>query len=1133
MSDVAGTIGAMPPQASLRTLQPAVIDEAAILRRISRAALEAGRRYARQGRVRDLILSGDGRLIGAETQGSAPRPYRQRITIQDGRDGRPTVVGSCTCPVGGNCKHVAAVLVAAGLGQAPPMWRGPAAPVTPPPAEPVLPFEVAAWLQSLEGAEEVGSEDYPETVRQRLFYVLDVVPAPRGGALYVACFSASLRKDGGLGTPRRYSPHQVDTPARYLRPSDRLILRRLARLRHSASALDGDDDPPELLRRIIATGRARWAEVGGPVVSEGPARPGRIAWRLDPDGTQQAALALDDGLVGFRLPAPWHADPASGLVGPVDLGLPQGVATRLLSAPPIPAEAAPRVAVELARRLPALPVPAPRKLAPPEELGGPVVPHLRLTTATLPFDPTHPGMPWRAAQGSFQVSVAQLAFRYGPIALPPGRQEPPRVMARDGKLYRLVRDRSAEQEALARLEEIGFARVSELAPVHVPYRHGDDFLLEDDQDGADWIDVVMHELPALRAAGWTVEVADDFPIRLVEAEGPVEAELEEGSGIDWLELHLGVLVDGERVDLVPLLVDLIADEAGAALLKDEEDGAPLLVPLPDGRLLSLPLGRIRPTLQALIELFAGGGIDPGARRIGFSRLAAADLAMLEEASGLAWRGGEALRALGRQLREAGGAIPPVAVPAAFRGALRPYQAQGVAWLQFLRGAGLGGVLADDMGLGKTVQTLAHLAIEQAAGRLDRPALIVCPTSLVPNWTLEAERFAPGLKLLALHGPTRKDRFAEIGAHALVLTTYPLLTRDHEVLTAQEWHAVVLDEAQTIKNPNAETTRQALRLQARQRLCLSGTPLQNHLGELWSLFDFLAPGFLGSAKGFRSRYRTPIEKHGDAERQAMLHRRVRPFLLRRTKEEVAQELPPKTEIAEPVELGAGQRAVYEGIRLAMHAKVKAAIAERGLARSGIIILEALLKLRQACCDPRLLKLRVAQRTAAGSAKLERLMDLLGVLLAEGRRVLVFSQFTSMLALIEQHLRESGIGHALLTGDTVDRRTPVRRFQAGDVPVFLVSLKAGGVGLNLTAADTVIHYDPWWNPAVEDQATDRAHRIGQDRRVFVHRLITLGTIEEKMEALKERKRALVASVLEAEHGGALKLTEADVEELFAAS
>jgi len=233
----------------------------------------------------------------------------------------------------------------------------------------------------------------------------------------------------------------------------------------------------------------------------------------------------------------------------------------------------------------------------------------------------------------------------------------------------------------------------------------------------------------------------------------------------------------------------------------------------------------------------------------------------------------------------------------------------------------------------------------------------------------------------------------------------------------------------------------------------------------------------------------------------------------------------------VEMGPGQRAIYEAIRLAMHAKVQAAIAQRGLARSGIIILDALLKLRQACCDPRLLKLRAPQQAKAGSAKLDRLMDLLEVLLAEGRRVLLFSQFTSMLALIEARLREVDVDHVLLTGDTTDRNTPVRRFQAGEVPVFLISLKAGGVGLNLTAADTVIHYDPWWNPAAEDQATDRAHRIGQDKKVFVHRLVTLGTIEEKMEMLKDKKRTLVASVLDAEHGGALKLTEADIEALFA--
>jgi SNF2 family DNA or RNA helicase len=541
--------------------------------------------------------------------------------------------------------------------------------------------------------------------------------------------------------------------------------------------------------------------------------------------------------------------------------------------------------------------------------------------------------------------------------------------------------------------------------------------------------------------------------------------------------------------------------------------------------------RLRPTLLMLADLFGEGRLGGEAKALRFTRQDAAELLALEEASGLAWRGAEGLRALGRQLRAAQGAIPLAAPPESFRGTLRPYQAEGVAWLQFLRGAGLGGVLADDMGLGKTVQTLAYLAIEQAAGRLERPALLVCPTSLIPNWTREAARFAPTLRVLPLHGPTRRQRFEEVAQHDLVLTTYPLLARDQAVLLAQPWHAVILDEAQAIRNPKAETSRIAARLEAGQRLCLTGTPLQNHLGELWALFDFLAPGFLGTEGSFRKQYRTPIEKHGDTQRQAALRRRVRPFLLRRTKEEVVSELPPKTEMVEPVEMEAGQRAIYEGIRLAMHAKVKTAIASRGMARAGIVILDALLKMRQACCDPRLVKVPAAQQAKAGSAKLDRLLELLAVLTGEGRRVLVFSSFTSMLALIETRLVEAGIPYLLLTGDTRDRDTPVRRFQGGEVPVFLISLKAGGVGLNLTAADTVIHYDPWWNPAAEDQATDRAYRIGQDKPVFVHRLVALQSIEEKMEQLKERKRALVATVLGGEGGGALRLTEAEVEELFA--
>lgn len=1115
----------------------ASMDDAALLRNVSQAALAAGRRYAEQGRVTDIKVSKDGAGVEARTRGSVPTPYRQYVEVLPSPTGTPVLLSTCTCPLRGGCKHVAAVVLATRGMVAAAVRPVPTPPAPEPPAAPILSNITRYWLASLENAEPEDPEEYPPNIRQRLYYLLDIgTRAPDSGALTIACAVATLRKDGTPGTPRPYAAHQVDTPAQHLRPSDRRILRRLAALRLYVNSTRSAEDLPHLVRSILATGRARWGSMDGPVATEGPPLAGRIVWRLRPDGTQEAVLEVPEGLAGFPVPAPWYADPATGRLGPVDTGIPSTLAARLLAAPPITAEEAPHVSEELARRLPGLELPPLTALAPPETIPGPPISRLLLTMAPLPALPfaqlpgTHRG--WRRPEMSDirPRPVARPSFAYGPLIVPPRPQEPPRVVAEQGRLWRLQRDPPAELAALKRLAEAALVPVS---TVHWEWRRpGDDFVVKEGPDGNDWIDFAMESVPALRAEGWQIEIADDFPIRIVRPEGDIEARLREGSGIDWLELELGVVVDGERVDIVPTLLALIAGGKGPSLVDHHDDDDSFLVPLPDGRLLALPMARIRPTMMALAEIFMGGGVDAETRRVGFTRLDAADLAALEERSGLTWTGGEALRTLGRQLRDAGGAIPPVPLPPTFLGSLRPYQAEGVAWLQFLAGAGLGGVLADDMGLGKTVQTLAHLCIEQAAGRLDRPALIVCPTSLIPNWTAEAARFAPGLRVLPLHGPARKARFAEIGAHDLVLTTYPLLARDSEALAAQEWHAVILDEAQMIKNPNAETTRQARLLQARHRFCLSGTPLQNHLGELWSIFDFLSPGFLGSSAEFRRRYRTPIEKQGDQPRQAALQRRVRPFLLRRTKAEVVRDLPPKTEIVEQVELEPGQRAVYEGIRLAMHAKVRQAIAQKGLARSGIIILDALLKLRQACCDPRLLKLEAARRGKPGSAKLDRLMDLLAVLRAEGRRAVVFSQFTTMLALISDRLKAEGIVHEDLTGSTRDRAGPVARFQAGEIPVFLVSLKAGGVGLNLTAADTVIHYDPWWNPAAEDQATDRAHRIGQQKPVFVHRLVALATIEQKMEVLKDRKRALIAAVLDAEAGGALRLTEAEVEELFAA-
>jgi superfamily II DNA or RNA helicase len=1108
------------------------IREGDIRRIFSPGTLTAGRSYEQRGRVQDLEIGARGAIITATTQGTSPDPYVQSLKVSHSPNNGIRITGACSCPTGRGCKHLAAVLIAAQRKelQVPRQQKTLLQQTSKASEATALPAQIQSWLADFDRDEEELTEDYPASIRTRVFYVLDAASQSTGvPPLRIDVMTVALRRDNSVGTIKRYTTQQIRTPAKYLRPSDLIILTRLYR-RTSYSGPQADDDPVDTLRRILETGRARWGTTEGPQLSEGPERQGQIAWITKPDASQQAALALDEGLIGVRLPAPWYVDPAGGRMGPVSLDLPQRTVTRLLNAPSIPPEAAAEVRTQLSRWMPASKVPVPAEMQLPELIQETMRPHLRLVSGTLPSDPSYGrGSAKVLGRGLYAVPLARLSYEYGPFTLPRSRKPLPRVTVRDGTLYEVERDRAGEARALAELTALGLESVHEVVPVYYQHAHTDDFALRESGQNPNWLQIVTQELPRLGRAGWAIEVDNDFPVQVLSADAEIQAELVEGSGIDWLELHLGVTVDGEQVDLVPALVRLIARPEAAALVEGPDD-KPFVLTLLDGRLLSLPMSRIRPTLQALLELWTTGGIDEDTAKIGFSRLDAADLARLEQRTGLVWRGGEALRDLGRALRESGG-IPKAIVPTSFLATLRPYQGQGVDWLQFLGSAGLGGVLADDMGLGKTVQTLAHLVIEKAAGRLDRPSLIVCPTSLIPNWTAEAHRFAPQLSLLALHGATRKACFAAIPKYDLVLSTYPLLTRDADTLLAQDWHAVILDEAQSIKNPNAETTRHALRLKARQRLCLSGTPLQNHLGELWSLFDFLAPGFLGGQKSFKSRYRIPIEKHGDTERQDLLIRRIRPFMLRRTKEEVISELPPKTEIVEPVEMETTQRAIYEAIRLSMHAKVQAAIASKGLARSGIVILDALLKMRQACCDPRLLKLKTVARSKAGSAKLDRLMDMLDIMFAEGRRVLLFSQFTEMLALIEDRLHEEKVKFVKLTGDTKDRATPVRKFQGGDVPLFLISLKAGGVGLNLTAADTVIHYDPWWNPAVEDQATDRAHRIGQTKKVFVHRLVTLATIEEKMEVLKEKKRAIVASVMDAEHSGALTLTEADVEDLFA--
>ncbi len=470
---------------------------------------------------------------------------------------------------------------------------------------------------------------------------------------------------------------------------------------------------------------------------------------------------------------------------------------------------------------------------------------------------------------------------------------------------------------------------------------------------------------------------------------------------------------------------------------------------------------------------------------------------------------------------AGGAgLPEHPPPASLRAELRPYQHIGYLWLRFLREMDLSGILADDMGLGKTIMALAAL-IDASGPRVQH--LVVAPTSVLTNWMAEAARFAPGLRVNLYHGPNRR-----LTDDALTLTSYALLRLDADILRKRTWTYAILDEAQTIKNPASQTAKAAFALRARHRLCLTGTPVENRLEELWSLFRFCLPGLLGSEESFRDRFVRPIEA-GDDKARRVLRSRVRPYILRRMKQQVEKDLPLLTEMVVRCELGAEQRKLYETVRLTARRDVQEAIAARGERGATFQVLEALLRMRQACCDPRLLPGGVGE--AIASAKLDQMEDLLVELVCDDHKALVFSQWTSLLDLVEPRLQKLGISYVRLDGSTRDRAGVIAQFQSpSGPPVFLLSLKAGGTGLNLTAADYVLLLDPWWNPAVERQATDRAHRIGQTRPVVSVRLIAEATVEERILELQDAKRELADAAL-GEDGGFVKaLTGDELRSLF---
>lgn len=599
----------------------------------------------------------------------------------------------------------------------------------------------------------------------------------------------------------------------------------------------------------------------------------------------------------------------------------------------------------------------------------------------------------------------------------------------------------------------------------------------------------------------------------------------------WFGVSLGIEVEGETIALLPVLQRALSKLTGYSAKQIDSLGrdGKFFGRLEDGRILILPFSRVKAILTNLVELLSREVNEATELKLSLAQINA--VTQDNKDTGLVVTGSPSLTDRLEQIRKLA-SLPVVEAPKNFNAELRPYQLDGLSWLQGLARAQLSGILADDMGLGKTVQILAHLALEHEKGLLKKPVLVVCPTSVLHNWLAENKRFAPQLNAIAYHGGERQSLLADEQLQpSLIVTTYALLIRDAKELASIDWQAVILDEAQAIKNAGTKAAKAARSLKADYRLCVSGTPVENHLGELWSLFEFLTPGMLGDVKAFSKHFRTPIEKQKRADIRQLLAKRLSPFILRRIKEQVARDLPDKTVIVHELDLSSMQRDLYETVRTVSAQKVLEEINKKGLNRAQLAILDAMLKLRQVCCDPRLVKLAVSQTPSiTDSAKLEALIDLLEPLIENGRRILVFSQFTSMLDLIAPELEAREIKFVQLRGDTTDRVTPVNRFQAGEVSVFLISLKAGGTGLNLTAADTVVHYDPWWNPAVEDQATDRAHRIGQTEKVFVYKFIARGTIEERMLELQVRKRALCEAIFDAESAASISFSEADLEFLF---
>ncbi|MDH3202437.1 MAG: SNF2-related protein [Myxococcales bacterium] len=1094
----------------------ASMSDRAIQRVTGGNAFLRGRLYARRKAV-DNLEEKETSVSGEISVRTSEDPYRTSVAYDDEAD---TWESSCTCPgwrgPTGHCKHVAAVMVALRDEVRPPRAKQPqqqpkkkkkkTEPIHVPGTvsvggkrrrsrrrrrggggdagtlEVLSPRELQAgrgesrgpmdaWLPPEALARPLDFE-YRMTVRPASITVTPVLAGSRSAVPINDALSA-------------FNMVSIDE-----RPLFRALARNANRGQSTTAELRGEDaaEVLEMLsdRRVLlepASMELRFAnEALKPKIELDPANGNslrvRVVFGLESNGRR---FALSNG-AWFEGTPGWQIDTTEGVARPVSELVTPAWLQRLYRSPAmvesleaLPAllgEYIPRIAASLGAELPDLSSVADLVDAKP---------HFELK-----------------ANGDIIDARVRLLVRYedqefdvppddfpSPLAfLPPHNgNSRPRVVRRDV---------GAEMAGVQALMSQGF-EVSE---------SGEELVAQGD-DALNFWTVGIGELPE----EWDRFIPDDLVDVTIRDES-VTPQMRVSSGVDWLNLDMTF-------------------ESGGAVVREEELRACLehgrrLVRLEDGTFAPVDPDKVGDVLTRMAEIYATGGVTD---KLPLSQAGRVQdlLKMVQNA-----RVSSSAKSLFSKIEDID-EIPSIPKPRTLKATLRPYQKDGFNWLVFLHEINSGGILADDMGLGKTVQAIALLT--WAKGKYKRKLnLVVAPTSVVPNWEREIHKFAPGLTTVVWQGPNRQQRREDLEKADVMITSYALLRRDEELLHDLDLRYVILDEAQHIKNPMSHTARAAKKIKSERRLALTGTPIENRLSELWSIFDFVSPGLLGQLRTFEERIARPIDR-GDMETAQRLRATIKPFVMRRVKQDVAADLPEKIEQEMIVPLAEEQAKLYKQILRQVRKSVLSEVEKQGVSRAQIQILAALTRLRQVACDPRLMKLPDTDFTAAESGKLAALREIVSEAVDGGHRVLVFSQFVEMLNHIRAALDEDDVEYEYLDGSTRDRIERVDRFNEDDtVPVFLISLKAGGTGLNLTGADTVVHFDPWWNPAVEDQATDRAHRIGQKKNVNVYKLIAEGTVEEKILELSAKKRELVSNVLSTEGSPLKGLTKADVENLF---